>query len=1041
MNIFPQTLQKAAVIEAVYEKLIFEPVAELETEFFETDEHLRSVPEHGAWRPAPVGTPWGHAWGNGWFRARFTRPAELDDRPLYLHAPAAGCEALFFVNGQARGIFNATEFRRQRGIHDHLRFYTPGDGAREFEFHLEAYAGHRLVGTQPFDRFETIDSYPEPSSHRFGGLFVTVRNELVKDFVFDLASLNRLSEVLPRDSFRKGKIDRILEEVFVLVPQKPEEYEKSYWLKTLGEARRRMAPLLAAHNSESAPFAGLCGHSHMDTAWLWPVRETIRKCARTWSNVLELMKEYPEYRFVQSSMLHNDFIRREYPELHTRIIDAVRSGRWELVGNAWVEPDCNIISGESLIRQFLRGRRFLRMYADNVKSEVFFLPDTFGYSAALPQILLGCGMRYFLTTKLTWNDTNTFPFDTFRWRGIDGSEVLTHFNDIHCVPDPKTLNEKLHGGGGDFRTTRNYIQHKDVNSMRLITYGFGDGGGGPGYEMLEYARRCRDLEGCPKTEHLSVGDFMKKLESSLENPPVYTGELYFEGHRGTLTSQSAIKRNHRKLELALRDLEIMTFLSGSDPETVRPLIDRLYDVLLLNEFHDILPGTSIPEVHEEAKRTLAAAREEAKTKLAQLASSPSGEGITLWNTLNWERTTLVEVAEFPAGMVPADAGVIAQYTVPRVDGKTVTLLGNLTLPALGAKSVEWIPGERIPVESPFDYDASSRTLETPEFRVKFDAANGIVSLYDRKSEREIVRPDGLPLNALLCGEDVPLAWDNWDIDPDLGKKLHRETRTTPLKVVADGPLEIRLEYEMEIGERSRMRQQIIFRAGERQIGFESQLEWHEKHRFLKAGFELQLLADECRSEIQFGHLRRTVNRNFPFERAKFEICQHKWSDYSENRFGVTLINDCKYGLSAEPEGMYLSLCKSGGHPDDGGDEGVHRMNYALRIHDGGFSAENVVRPAYEYNIPPLVGRGLTASGTKFPVEFDQSNLIVEAIKIAEHGSEPVMRVYECERAAVNAVVRSGKRVRECDMLENELNHPESDHLNFRPFEIKTLKLK
>lgn len=1045
MLVAEKTLLKVSRMEEIYRKLIFEPVAVLEAEFFETAEYFSAPPKEAFWRPASDGMRWGGDSKTAWFRACYKVPGELWNQPLFLHAPAVGCEALFYVNGEERGMFNAAGFRNQRGTHEQCQFYTPGDEAVEFMFHVEAYAGHRVIGSNPFDTERTANVYPDPNDQRVGGLFVTVRNDAVRDFVFDLAVLNRLSESLGADSFRKGRIDRVLETVFAIVPQKPEEAEPADWMPALAEARRIMAAELASCNSGSAPFAGLIGHSHMDTAWLWPVRETVRKCARTWSNALELMREYPEYLFTQSSLVHNDLIRKTHPALHERIMRMVQAGRWELIGNAWVEPDCNLCSGESLIRQFLRGFRFLDRYAGGRRSCAFFLPDSFGYPASLPQILRGCGMRYFLTTKLSWNETSTFPYDTFLWRGIDGSEVLTHFNEIHCTPDPRTLREKLGRGPHDYRSTENYIQHKDLNSMRLITYGFGDGGGGPGYEMLEYARRCRDLEGCPRSAHITVEHFMEKLEASLKEPPHYTGELYLELHRGTLTGRSAMKRANRKLELALRDLEILIWLTGSDPERYRERIDEFYDVLLLNQFHDILPGTSIPCVHEQAERELCDCLEQIRPVLRELGGGDGGDRfVTVWNTLNWDRRGHIELERFSTGCVRGEGGWIGQ-PARRIDGTEITVIGGVTLPSLGAVTLDRGSAKPFSPGAVFRYEPSEKLLETPDFRLRFHDSGAIVSLIDLSSGRELVREGGLPLNTLLCGEDVPLNNDNWDIDADLRLKLQPEERTAEFRVVSDGPLEFRLECDRPVGRGSRMRQQMIFRRGTRRIDFEGVLEWHEKHRFLKTAFELNIFADECRSEIPFGHIRRTVYRNDPVERAKFEVCQHKWSDLSEGRFGAALLNDCKYGISSGPRGMYLSLCKSGGHPDPSGDEGIHPMNYALIVHDGGFSAGTVVRPAYEFNIPPVVCRGRSRCSGESRAALDADNLIVEAVKIAEHSSDPVLRIYECERAAVTASLRIDGSAVECDMRECELR-PLSElkgvsRLSFRPFEIKTVKIK
>ncbi len=664
MIIGTQLVKKVRRMVDTYAHLIFEQVRLLPVQAMETREHLRAVPDATAgWRDIEPGFLWGRAWESAWFRSSLHVDESLAGVPLYLRACTGALETLLWVNGEPRGIYNHPVEAAALGGHHTLLLATPQQAGATLEIALESYAGHPIPGTQPFAlENKRRQGMKEPTFQRtYESLTVMKRRDEVKDFVFDLLALCQLWERLPEESFRRGAVARGLATVFDIVPQFPEEHAVEEWLPSLCEARAAMRPLLEARNGSSAPSAALIGHSHMDTAWLWPIDETIRKCARTYSNALSLMEQYPEYSFIQSTPLHADWMRQYYPAIFEKIVQRVAEGRWEPNGGMWIECDCNLTGGESMIRQFLKGQAFTREHF-NYRADTFWLPDTFGYSAAIPQILHGCGIRYFLTTKLTWNESNTFPYDTFWWHGLDGSRVLTHFNDIHCWPDPATLINKIEGGGPkDFRSVENYVLHKDVNDRRLISYGFGDGGGGPQFEMIEMARRCVDLEGCPKAEHTTASKFMTELEATSRNVPAYHGELYFEGHRGSLTQMAAIKRSNRKAELALRDAEFLTTLAElRNLPSPRQEIAALYDTLLINQFHDILPGTSIPEVHARAIRELADVVAGTESVCTTMLGHPDGDAVAVWNTLSWERSGILTLPDPGEHRIPADSSIRSQ---------------------------------------------------------------------------------------------------------------------------------------------------------------------------------------------------------------------------------------------------------------------------------------------------------------------------------------------------------------------------------------------
>lgn len=1047
MLVAPKTLDKLRQIESIYQERIYEPVLALECCYFETDAHLRAVPGSEApWRPCPPGLSWGKAWGSAWFVAEARIPEFLAGRPVYLCARTGAVEALFWLDGKPSGLFNFDPFVRSRGDHRAQLICEAADPDRVYRLAVEGYAGHPTPGSQPMERPETQDIYPPTFVRRFDRMELCTRNEAVNDFVLDLRALNQLSVALPAESFRKGSVDAALARVFEVVVRSPEDAPRETWLASLAAAREIIRPLLACHNGDSAPFAGLIGHSHLDSAWHWTLDEAIRKCARTSSNALGLMSRYPEYRYIQSSALHLEWMRRHYPAIFAGIGERIREGRWEPNSGVWVEPDVNLVGGEALVRQFLWGQRYTQAHFA-YRSDTFWLPDSFGYSAALPQIMLGCGVSFFLTTKLTWNESNPFPYDTFWWEGIDGSRVFTHFNDIHCAPDPATLINKLHGSGPkDFRVVENCVRHKDVNDRRLISYGFGDGGGGPDPQMIEIARRCVDLEGCPRAGHVSVSGFMGELRGRTPGAPVFRGELYVEGHRGTLTQMHEIKRRNRKAELALREAEFLLARGGAKRRRdSREALNALWETLLVNQFHDILPGTSIAEVHDRAIRELgeviAGAERLGREAVEVIRDAGDKASVTMINSLSWTRNTAVLALN--SERVPQGPGITTQMvTTPWGDRRVV--VEGLELPPLGTRTLACAKAVAHETPGPFAWDGEC--LQSPCVRVRFDPSGGLASVVDVASGRELRSPGGLALNTFLFGEDVPAAWDNWDIDADLDCKLKPVLRLESREVAARGPLQFRVRQRFAFGQSSLL-QDVVFHAGSARIDFETMIEWSEKHRFLATLFPLNLCVPGARHEIQFGHLERTTHRNFSEDRARFEVSQHKWTDLSENRFGVALLNDCKYGVSVRGSDLRLSLHKGGCHPDPRGDAGRHVCSYALVPHEGGFRAETVVRPAYELNVEPtVIGGGLGGNAGSLLV-VDAPNVVVETVKPAEEGEGIVIRLYECERSACRARLTfpaSVQKVFETNLLEEtpreQLIEAGAVELAFRPFEIKTLLL-
>lgn len=1019
-------LSKLKQLELSLDPYVFEKQDEVAMEGYETSELLYSAPENVEYKPFKAGDKWGGERRYCWFKGVYTVPERLEGQPLYVYPSCGGYEALLFVNGRAYGNFAYKISTTDHGNHYCDLFSLEPKANEKISLVLEAYAGHNFPGTQPFENFPDKDCiYP------FEAVNVCTKNQDIADFIYDLRILNQLVEAMDTDSFRRADIINCLTKVHQTVYYSPEHVEMSVLRDSLKQAREIMRPILAAKNSASAPSVGLIGHSHMDTAWLWDISETIKKCARTYSNQLSFMDQYPEYKFIQSSAYHLELIRRHYPELFERIAQRIKEGRYEPNGAVWIECDCNITGGEAMIRQFLWGQKYTQKYFDYT-SDCFWLPDTFGYSASIPQIMKGCGVNYFLTTKIGWNDTNLFPYETFKWQGIDNTDVLVHFNCTHAGPEPANLIGRTEGQGKD-----NAIQQKTVAKERLIAFGPGDGGGGPLFEMIEIARRLKDLEGCPKADYTTISSFMKKLEKNMVSPNVYSGELYLELHRATLTNQHDIKRNNRKAEIALRNAELLICANAvksgeaaSDKE-IRPLLETL----LVNQFHDILPGTCINSANIQSVNETTAVINDANA-IIEKETSAKGDGISVINTLSFDNNDVLHL-NTDGKFIKAN---LKQQLVKDIDDNCKLAVSGSSIPALSSLHFEFTE-EHQAKKSPFSFNGD--TLTTPFAKIRFNEKGYMKSFIDKRNGRQLV--DGLPFNTLLIAEDVPSAWDNWDLDADCMLKFKDTATLVKEEVVSEGEVELRIRRTYNLTDKSTLMQDVIFYADTPRVDFETIIDWHDKRRFVKTAFDTSILTRQARHEIQFGYVQKPTTRNNSLEQAMFEVVNHKYTDLSETQYGIAILNDCKYGISTDGGKLWLSLQKSGIRPDDRGDAGRHKTVYSLLPHMGGFSAEAVVHPGYSLNYPPIEAKG--EFNLPKLIELDASNVIIEAIKPCEDNEKAIIvRLYEAEgtftKAALSIAMNS-KSVEETNMLEEpirKLGNGGKLSLSFKPFEIKTIKI-
>ena len=1015
-----RTHKKMESVLELYAKHIFQTAVTIETALgMETQEHLRKPPMAEDMQEIKPGTKWGKEYGNLWLRTSFTVPETLAGQQLCVIPDVHATEIFCFKNEVPCGIINSkNDFLG--GNHSAMFLETDAVPGTTIDIALECYAGHDCPGTQPYEFYDWNGPVEADYIHTYEGIRIVVLDKVIRDFCFDLATVLQLAN-LPGENFAGMKAHQALMAAFPYLIQDTREATVEELRASATKVSEMLSPALEKGTGDaSRGRVFVVGHSHMDTAWLWPVEETIRKCARTYSEALTLMDLYPEYTFIQSSVLHLDWMRQYYPEIYEKIKERVAEGRYEPNGGVWVECDCNITGGESMVRQFLYGQRYTMEHL-NYKSDSFWLPDTFGYSAAIPQIMQGCGVKYFYTTKMDWGDLNKFPAHSFVWRGLDGSEVISHLNRTHFIPDVNFLT-----------TMTKELVDKRSSDMRLAAYGYGDGGGGPTYGMLEFLKRTQGLDGVPVIEPTTISGFMQELEKGRDELPVYDGELYLELHRGTLTQMHQVKKNNRNAEIAMHNLELFNVLSGKPLNENR---DDLYKIILKNQFHDIIPGTCIKRVYDiaipEMYKTIDAIQAETGSYLDAMTRLTCNS-MSLYNPLSFDRKDVISI-DGGWAFQDVDTQVYTDF-----DGNTKTAMA-VKIPAM--ESVTLYKSASTAGESAFTVEGN--VLTTPFYKATFDENGYISSLIDLEADRAVHREGGAPLGTFWIGEDMPYTWDNWDIDDDIFSKLNPVKTLLSREVVSDGKVEYRVRSRYQLGKRSEITVDTVFYAASRRIDFEVKVDWQERHALLKAGFDVNVRSAFVKNEIQFGHLDRPTTRNNSLEASKFEICNHKWSDLSETRYGVAILNNCKYGLSVEGSDMRLTLHKGGAKPDPFTDMGVHTMTYSLLPHMGAFDAETVIQPAYELNYQPLAVMG----ELKAPKLFGLSHpgVICETVKPAEDIENAyVLRLYEAERNTANCYLslEDAKHVWVTNMLEEkqeELSIVDGKvKLTFRPFEIKTI---
>ncbi|MFF3014560.1 alpha-mannosidase [Streptomyces sp. NPDC057939] len=951
--------------------------------------------------PCAPGDAWGPAWGTTWFKVTGSVPADWAGRAVEAVLDL-GFDRMM-PGFQCEGLVHRADGSEVKGLNpynDWVRVADRATGGERVEWYVEAASNPVLVSHSPTYEGDRPTSGDQPL-YRLARMDLTVFETEVWELVQDLEVLHELMTQLDGADARRYAILRAVDSAL-------DEVDLTDVPGTAAAARALLAPVLAVPANASAHRISAVGHAHIDSAWLWPLRETVRKVSRTTSNVVSLMDEHPEFVFAMSQAQQLDWIKTHRPELFERIKKKVADGRFVPVGGMWVESDTNMVGGEAMARQFLYGKKFF-LDEFGIETRNVWLPDSFGYTAAMPQIVKLSGSQWFLTQKISWSQLNRFPHHTFWWEGIDGTRVFTHF------PPVDTYNSDL-GGAQLAHAARNY-QEKGRGSRSLVPFGWGDGGGGPTREHLARARRLRDLEGSPRVEVERPDAFFEKAHAEYEDAPVWAGELYLELHRGTYTSQARTKQGNRRSESLLREAELWAATAAVRvPGSDYPYedLERLWKTVLLHQFHDILPGSSIAWVHREARATYAAVREEllAITGAAQSALAGEGAEELVFNCAPHARRGI------PAGGAGRPEEAAQPVTVEERHG------GGHVL-------------------------ANGRLL------VEVDGRGLIVSAYDLQRGRESLAP-GSAANLLQIHPDFPNMWDAWDIDAFYRNKVTDLVALDSMEVTDDGPDAATVTVTRSFGSSTAV-QTITLRAGARTVDLVTDVEWHESERFLKAAFPLDVAADRSAAETQFGHVYRATHTNTSWEAAKFEICAHRWIQVEEPGWGVALLNDSTYGhdvtRDVRPDGgrtttVRLSLLRAPRYPDPETDQGRHTLRFSLAP---GATTEDAVREGHALNLPERSVRG--AGPVEPLLVVDEDAVVVEAVKLAEdRGGDVIVRLYESRGGRATATLTPGFAITgavESDLLERPLAgsavaSPTADGrvaLTLRPFQIVTVRLR
>lgn len=995
------------------------------------------------WNDYRCGELWGGYDCHSLFSTNIKIPKEFNDKTV-----------VFIVTTGKEGEWDA--------LNPQMLFYLNGELIQGIDVnHREVLISERAV----FDEEFHIELLAYSGMHHER---IQLRTEIcildreIEDIYYNIKNPLDIAALLDENSEDRIRILKALGEVCDFIDFR-KVYEDEFY-GSLKKANELLKKVFYSEINYGSPKVVAIGHTHIDIAWLWTLSQTKEKAIRSFSTVLKLMEQYPEYKFMSSQPILYKFIKEENPEVFEKIKMRVKEGRWEVDGAMWLEADCNIPSGESLVRQILFGYKFFEEEF-GVISKSLWLPDVFGYSAALPQILKRSGINYFMTTKLSWNQFNTIPNDTFMWKGLDGSEVFSYF----VTTCDYKKEEDITFSGKNQRTTYTGIlnanqtigtfkryQNKDINEDTLMLFGYGDGGGGPTKEMLENARRLKyGLPNCPRIEIGFEGEFFDNIYDKLKDDkdlPKWVGELYFEYHRGTYTSMAKNKWYNRKLEILYENIETLSTLNMIlGEEYPQKEIDEGWDIILLNQFHDIIPGSSIRQVYEESheqyEEILNKGRETLKDGINKLISKTKidKKSIFVFNFESYLRDDIVEVEL-------EDEFEVAYVFNSKKDIVKVQQCGNKILfyakgiPAKGYQVYEIMEGK---LESHNTFENLKR-FENKFFKIEFDDDYNLASLFYKDCNREVIR-NGERGNKFQAFEDRPINFENWDIDIFYKRKIYEDFHLESVELIESGPIRYCIKVVKSFV-KSTIVQYIYFYNDIPRIDFKNEIEWNEQNILLKVNFPVDINSYRATYDIQFGNVERETHENTSWDMAKFETCGHKWTDLSEGDFGVSLLNDCKYGHDIKNGNMRITLLRAGTYPNEVADIGFHEFTYSIYPHAGTWKEAETHNMACNLNNPLYASyiersEGELESSLSI-ANVDKDNCVIEVLKRSEDGQGIIVRIYEYKnkRTFVNLnFYYKVEEVWECDLMERmETRMVVKDKsLGFmiKPYEIKTFFLK
>ncbi len=948
-----------------------------------------------------------------WFKAQFSISKEHANQKAYLSIDThiqryldAGTikpQGLVYLNGKlVQGIdINHKEVLLEDGEHEmYLLFYS-----------------------HTFERYLPVD---------FSIKYIDAR---IEQTYYDLEVPYQAMKLLAQKSNDYVKTASVLEKALNLLDLR-NPYSQGFY-RSLEEASLFLKENYYSCSGEKATV-DLIGHTHIDVAWLWTLDQTKQKVERSFSTVLKLMDEYPEYKFFSSQPQLFEFLKERNPDLYARVKEKVLEGRWEIDGGMWVEADCNLTSGESLVRQIQFGKNFIKKEF-NQDCKLIWLPDVFGYSASLPQIMQKSGLDTFITAKIGWNDTNRMPYDVFKWRGIDGSEVFAYFlSTCECDPRAGVYDQTYTTYTAPIMPmfvlgTWNRFQQKEFSDTVIMSYGWGDGGGGPTREDMERQRRLSlGVAGLPNAKIESLHNSVRTIKANyeknaaeLQRKPVWNGELYFEYHRGTLSSVPEVKMNNRKGEFALLNAELFSVMGNAlcGMDYPQETLEKDWKLLLVNQFHDILPGSSIGDVYQDSAKQ--------------------------FETIFQDTADMVDgVIDGIAKQVQSNGGWLVfnpnSFTINGtvcVDGKTYIAK---EIPAFGYKVIESVKDISSSVK------VGKFSIENGCYALQFDKSGAITSLFDKRAQRELVK-EGKVLNQMIAYQDTPYQYHNWEMTPYHKQNQWQLDKEAGFALLQDGH-RAGLCITKRYGNSTVTQKVYLYEDGIERIDFVTDVEWKEKDQLLKVVFPFDVMAEKAKYDVQFGHVERAMHDNTSWDSARFESAAQKWVDVSENNYGVALLNDGKYGFGVQDGELSMTIVKSGGFPYDGASDAVPTFTYSLLPHKESGCNGGIVEQSYLLNRPFLV-RKIEANGMgRFPSEYSYADcktpgIVIETVKRAEDGNGIVLRMYEAykERKNVQISLPQAKEVWLCDLNEKEEEKLSLDGgmvaFNIKPFEIITIKIK